>query len=63
VILEAAADPYRKFTRKLTRPFRFRAAWCSVYEIEPVPEVFGEVDVVADSLVEMAEKIIEASKN
>ncbi|KAG8162272.1 hypothetical protein KVR01_008037 [Diaporthe batatas] len=40
----------------------FKAAWCSVWEIEPVPEVFGEVDVVSDSLVEMAEKIIEASK-
>lgn len=40
---------------------RFKAAWCSVWEIEPVPEIFGEVDVVADSLVEMAEKIIEAS--
>lgn len=43
--------------------YRFKAAWCSVWEIEPVPEIFGEVDVVADSLVEMAEKIIEASKN
>ncbi|KUI61813.1 2-haloalkanoic acid dehalogenase [Cytospora mali] len=40
----------------------FKAAWCSVWEIEPVPEVFGEVDVVADSLVDMADKIIEASK-
>ncbi|ROV93470.1 hypothetical protein VSDG_06798 [Cytospora chrysosperma] len=40
----------------------FKAAWCSVWEIEPVPEVFGEVDVVADSLVDMAEKIIQASK-
>ncbi|KAF3763677.1 putative 2-haloalkanoic acid dehalogenase [Cryphonectria parasitica EP155] len=40
----------------------FKAAWCSVWECEPVPETFGEVDVVADSLVEMAEKIIEKSK-
>lgn len=42
---------------------RFKAAWCSVWEIEPVPEVFGEVDVVADSLVAMADKIIEAAKS
>lgn len=41
---------------------RFKAAWCSEWEIEAVPEIFGEVDVVADSLVEMADKIIEASK-
>lgn len=40
---------------------RFKAAWCSAWEIEPVPEVFGEVDVVADSLVDMADKIIKAS--
>lgn len=40
---------------------RFKGAWCSVYEKEPVTEVFGEIDVVADSLVEMADKIIEAS--
>jgi 2-haloacid dehalogenase len=40
---------------------RFKAAWCSVYEKEPSTEVFGEVDVLADSLVEMANKIIAAS--
>jgi len=39
----------------------FKAAWCSVWEKEPATEVFGEVDVMADSLVEMAEKIIAAS--
>lgn len=41
----------------------FKAAWCSAWESEPVPEVFGEVDVVADSLVEMAEKIVQAAGN
>lgn len=46
-----------------TPPTRFKAAWCSVWELEPVPEVFGEVDVVADSLVEMADKIIKAAGN
>lgn len=44
-------------------PTRFKAAWCSVWELEPVPEVFGEVDVVADSLVDMADKIIKAAGN
>ncbi|KUL84700.1 hypothetical protein ZTR_07611 [Talaromyces verruculosus] len=39
----------------------FKAAWTSDYEKEPVTEVFGEVDVLADSLVEMADKIIAAS--
>lgn len=40
---------------------RFKGAWCSVYEKEPVTEVFGTPLVMADSLVEMADKIIAAS--
>lgn len=44
-------------------PCRFKAAWCSVWEGEALPEIFGEVDVVADSLVDMADKIIEAAKS
>lgn len=36
----------------------FKAAWCSIWEKEPCIDVFGEVDVMADSLVEMADKII-----
>lgn len=40
---------------------RFKAAWCSAWELEPVPEIFGEVDVVADTLVDMAEKIIQVA--
>ncbi|EFW98670.1 2-haloalkanoic acid dehalogenase [Grosmannia clavigera kw1407] len=39
----------------------FKGAWCSVYEKEPVTEVFGTPLVMADSLVEMADKIIAAS--
>jgi 2-haloacid dehalogenase len=39
----------------------FKAAWCSVWEKEPATEVFGEVDVLADSLPEMADKIIAAA--
>jgi 2-haloacid dehalogenase len=45
----------------LTYDYRFKAAWTSDYEKEPVTEVFGKVDVLADSLVEMADKIIAAS--
>jgi 2-haloacid dehalogenase len=45
----------------LTYDYRFKAAWTSDYEKEPVTEVFGEIDVLADSLVEMADKIIAAS--
>lgn len=40
---------------------RFKGAWCSVWEKEPCTEVFGELDVLADTLPEMAEKIIAAS--
>ncbi|TEA17051.1 Transcriptional activator of proteases prtT [Colletotrichum sidae] len=39
----------------------FKGAWCSVYEKEPCVELFGEMDVMADSLPEMARKIIAAS--
>lgn len=45
----------------LTRRDRFKAAWCSVWEKLPVSEVFGDVDVVADSLEAMADGIIKAS--
>jgi len=41
---------------------RFKAAWCSEWEKLPVPEVFGEMDVVADSLEALADGIIEASR-
>lgn len=46
---------------ELTYDYRFKAAWTSDYEKEPVTEIFGEIDVLADSLVEMADKIIAAS--
>jgi 2-haloacid dehalogenase len=40
----------------------FRGAYCSVYERDNCAEIFGErMDVIADSLPEMAEKIILAS--
>jgi 2-haloacid dehalogenase len=42
---------------------RFKGAYCSVYEKEDCIELFdAEMDVMADTLPEMAKKIIEASK-
>ncbi|KAH6674803.1 HAD-like domain-containing protein [Halenospora varia] len=41
----------------------FRGAYCSVYEQDPCLEIYNtKMDVMADSLVEMADKIIKASK-
>ncbi|RDW73555.1 hypothetical protein BP6252_07462 [Coleophoma cylindrospora] len=40
----------------------FRSAYCSVLEKEPCVDIFGEMEVMADSLSEMADKIIAASK-
>lgn len=40
----------------------FKGAWCGVYEEDPCEEIFGaKMDVMADGLVEMAEKIVKAS--
>jgi len=39
----------------------FKAAWCSVWEKEQCEDIFGEMDVTADSLPELAEKIIAKS--
>ncbi|KAI4789297.1 2-haloalkanoic acid dehalogenase [Aureobasidium sp. EXF-8845] len=42
---------------------RFKGAYCSVYEKEDCKELFDvEMDVMSDTLPEMARKIIEASK-
>lgn len=40
----------------------FKGAWCSIYEKEPCVDLFGEMDVTADELPEMARKIIAASE-
>ncbi|OLN86616.1 Haloacetate dehalogenase H-2-like protein 2 [Colletotrichum chlorophyti] len=40
----------------------FKGAWCSVYEKEPCIDLFGEMDVMADGLPDMARKIIAASE-
>ena len=37
---------------------RFRGAYCTVWEREPLTELFGHMDVIADSLPEMADKVI-----
>lgn len=42
---------------------RFRTAYCTVWEKEPLPELFGEMDVVADTLAEMAGKVVAAARS
>ncbi|KAK2483279.1 hypothetical protein H9L39_05071 [Fusarium oxysporum f. sp. albedinis] len=39
----------------------FKAAYCSVLEKEPCVDIFGEMDVMSDTLSEMADKIIQGS--
>ncbi|KAJ5570334.1 2-haloalkanoic acid dehalogenase [Penicillium hispanicum] len=39
----------------------FKGAWVSVWEKEPCSDIFGEMDVVADDLVTMADRIVGAS--
>ena len=42
---------------------RFRGAYCTVYEKEPCSELFGgDMEVMADSLTELADMVIEKSK-
>ncbi|XDG01569.1 hypothetical protein ABKA04_001184 [Annulohypoxylon sp. FPYF3050] len=40
----------------------FKGAYCTVWEKEPCTDLFGEMDVMADSFPDMARKIIDASK-
>ncbi|KAH8660300.1 haloacid dehalogenase-like hydrolase [Xylariales sp. PMI_506] len=40
----------------------FNAAYCTALEGEALPEIFGQMDIVADTLPEMADKIIAASQ-
>ena len=37
---------------------RFKTAYCTALEGEALPEIFGEMDVTADTLPAMADKII-----
>lgn len=37
---------------------RFKGAWCAVWEKEQCSEIFGDIDVSAETLPEMADKII-----
>lgn len=39
----------------------FKGAYCTVWEKEPLQELFGDMEVIADTLPEMAEKVIAAS--
>lgn len=39
--------------------YRFRGAYCSIYDKEPCLEIFDNtMDVMADTLPEMADKVI-----
>ncbi|KAF2161388.1 hypothetical protein M409DRAFT_28122 [Zasmidium cellare ATCC 36951] len=40
----------------------FKGAYCSVWESEPLTDLFGDMDVLSDSLPEMADKIIASSE-
>ncbi|KAH8424952.1 uncharacterized protein LDX57_002698 [Aspergillus melleus] len=40
----------------------FKAAYCTALEGEVIPQLFGEMDVVGESLVKMAEGVIAASR-
>lgn len=48
--------------RRLTLSFRFHGAYCTILEAEPLYDVFGQLDVVAPTLPEMADKIIAATQ-
>lgn len=41
---------------------RFKAAYCTALEGDPIPRLFGDMDVVGASLVEMANGVIAASQ-
>lgn len=41
--------------------YRFKSAYCSVLEKEACVDIFGEMDVMSDSLSQMADLIIKAS--
>lgn len=42
---------------------RFNAAYCTALEGEALPHIFGQMDIVADTLPDMADKMIAASGN
>jgi 2-haloacid dehalogenase len=43
-------------------PHRFRGAYSLVLEKDKLPDLFGEIDITADTLPEMADGIIAASE-
>lgn len=58
--------PFSSVLRNMTELtfllFRFHGAYCTALEGEPLYSVFGELDVVAPTLPEMADKIIAATQ-
>jgi hypothetical protein len=41
---------------------RYKGAYCTILEKEACADIFGRMDVMADTLPDMARKIIQASK-
>ncbi|KAF8866167.1 HAD-like protein [Acephala macrosclerotiorum] len=39
----------------------FKGAYCTIWEKEPLQELFGDMEVIADTLPEMADKVIAAA--
>lgn len=37
---------------------RFNTAYCTVLEREALPEIFGRTDVMADTLPELADRVV-----
>lgn len=37
---------------------RFRGAYCTIFEGDPLTDIFGEMDIIADSLPELADHVI-----
>lgn len=42
---------------------RYKGAYCTIWEKEPIVELFGEMEVMAETLPAMADKIISAENN
>jgi 2-haloacid dehalogenase len=41
---------------------RFKGAYCSIWEKEPCVDLFGKMDVMADTFQEMAQGIIDSPR-
>lgn len=58
----ATVEVVKENLPRLTMHDRFHGAYSTVLEGEPLHEVFGDMDVVAPTLPDMADKIIAATQ-